>query len=143
MKIILLSLFLVVSASTSAFAEPEPNFHFSYQPNEGADSVSCTHERIRNLPDWKVLCTFFGEQKEFTAHVILRQLPAQTGSTFELLYWVTAAGDAPGGAPKFHSTSAILKMKGETAIASLSLAQGVENDYASLVLDASLADSKK
>jgi hypothetical protein len=133
MKILSLSLMLL---SLNAFAEAEPKHHFSYVPNEGADAVNCTHERIRDLPDWKVRCTFFGEVKEFSAHVILRQIPSQNGSLFELLYWVTAAGDTLSGPPKFHSTSALLKMKGETAITSLSLAQGVENDYASLVLDA-------
>lgn len=136
-------LYLFVFLAGIARAEPEPNFHFSYVPNEGAEGVACTHERIRDLPDWRVACPFFGEEKRFTAHVLLRNFPSQKKSAVELLYWVTEAADAPGSSPKFHATSALLKLKGETALDSLSLAQGVENDYASLVLDASLESKGK
>lgn len=122
--------------SAPAWALPEPNFAFSYQPNEGADGVHCTHERIRDLPDWKVVCEFFGEKKEFSAHVIFREIPGSKGASMELLYWVTAAGDRPEGPKNFHSTSALFKFDQPTKMSSMSLAQGVENDYASLVLDA-------
>lgn len=120
--------------SSTAFALPEPDFRFSYEPNEGAEGVNCTHERIRDLPDWKIRCPFFGETKEFTAHVVLREMPRKEGTLLEILYWVTAPGEAPGKAPKFHSTSALIRLKGESSLSGLSLAQGVENDYASLVL---------
>jgi hypothetical protein len=127
---------LALLCSAPAYALPEPGFAFSYVPNEGADGVSCVHERIRDLPDWKVVCVVAGDKKEFTAHVIFREIPGSKSSALELLYWVTAAGARPEGPKDYHSTSAIFHFDRPTRVNTFSLGQGVENDYASLVLDA-------
>lgn len=124
-------LFLFVSLLAPC-AQAEPELRFSYVPNEGAAAAQCTHERIRDLPDWQVTCPFFGEKKIFTAHVIVRERPRPDQNFLEILYWVSA----PGRSTRFHSTSALLKINGPGRLDSLSLAQGVENDYASLVLEA-------
>lgn len=134
-----ISLSVLLFAAPSAFALPEPNMHFSYQPNEGFAAVNCRHERIRDLPDWRVKCNFLGTEKEFTAHVILREYAKADGNSgVELLYWVTEPGKHPNSPVNFHTTSAFLGFKGNSKLADLSIGQGVENDYASLVLDATV-----
>ena len=132
--------------SIPAFADaPEQNqIRFRYVPSEGVASVACTHERIRDLPDWRVTCPFFGQEKEFTAHVVLRAISKrESRNAYELLYWVTEPGENPRGSKKFHSTSALLGFKGKAHLADLSIGQGVENDYASLQLEATLETGKR
>lgn len=118
---------------TSALAAGEPRMSFTYVPNsEDAPMLSCRHERIRDLPDWKVLCG--NGEKSFTAHVIIRRMDrAQIPQTsMEILYWVTEPGDTPTSVHKFHSTTALIHLRNQTDVYSMTLYQGVENDQASL-----------
>jgi hypothetical protein len=115
----------------TAFAQPEPNLRFQYVPNEGGEILQCTHKRIRDLPDWEVNCG----SKQFVAHVILRHYHRKDHSSMELLYWVTARSEDKRKPPLFHSTTAWIHLKERGEAARISLSQGVENDYASLVME--------
>lgn len=123
---------LILLINSTAWASSP--MQFSYVPNEGP-RLDCVHEKIRDLPDWKVICG--NGEKEFTAHVILRQRhkdsEPQTG--LELLYWVTAPGETPTSVKKYHSTTALLHMKGKAEVSRFVIFQGVENDQASLRLE--------
>jgi hypothetical protein len=113
----------------SSAANKDTNMRFRYQPAE-AEAVSCTHKRIRDLPDWEIRC---GE-KQFVAHVVIREYQRQEEprTSVEILYWVT---DRNSPQPKFHSGSNWIRLKKASSLDSLQLSQGVENDYASLELD--------
>ncbi len=108
------------------------HFSFRYQPAEGAPELACRHEQIRDLPDWRVACGEDG-QKKFTVHLVVREIPRDSGRALEILYWVTEPGPTDRSPPIFHSSTFWLRLKGEPE--SFVLSQGVENDYASLVLD--------
>lgn len=108
--------------------------HFRYQPVEGETATNCQHTQIRDLPDWKVICSTAYGTKTYTAHVIVRQYNNATKTGLELLYWVTEPGETPTSVHKFHSTSALMKFKGSTELLDFSLSQGVENDMATLDL---------
>jgi hypothetical protein len=117
---------------TAASARAEPLLKFQYVPNEGTDIRDCEHKQIRDLPDYDVQC---GTDKRFTAHVVVRELQGGPQTKFEILYWVTAPGDTERAPRKFHGTSAWIRLKDKSGLASFSLAQAIENDYASLTLD--------
>lgn len=127
-KAILLFSFLLAPGLLKA----EPRMNFTYVPNDGSRVEACTHTRIRDLPDWAVVCG----RRTYTAHVILRKgdrtLAPQT--SFEILYWVTEPGDTPTSVRKYHSTTALIHLKQRTDLYSMTLFQGVENDQASLRL---------
>ena len=106
------------------------DLRFTYEPVEGEGPTSCVHKQIRDLPDYDVKCG----AKRFTAHVIVRGGPVQNDTSLEILYWVTEPGDTETSPRKYHSTSALLHLKGKAELANLSLSQGVEDDSASLVL---------
>ncbi len=107
---------------------------FHYQPAEGEGPSLCSHERIRDLPDWKVSCQTPYALKTFTAHVVVQEYPNKTAAGLEILYWVTEPGTTPLAPSIFHSTSALLKWQGSGTLAGFALSQGVENDLASLAL---------
>ncbi len=121
------TLFALLFALTGSAADD--NMRFRYQPTELA-ATHCTHKRIRDLPDWQVRC---GE-KEFVAHVIIREYRREEEPrvSYEILYWVT---DRNGPTTRFHSGTSWIRLKKPTSLDSLTLSQGVENDYASLELD--------
>ena len=111
-----------------------PKMIFRYEPFEGEGPSQCVHEQIQDLPDWRVTCDTPYGKKKFTAHVVLRELPRKELTGLEILYWVTEPGEKPNAPPKFHSTSALFTLKGNTSLDHFSLSQGVENDFASLTL---------
>jgi hypothetical protein len=127
----LFSLWFSPAALTAAL--PEPKFRFQYVPNEGAGIHRCTHERIRDLPDWEITCE--GLKKKFVAHVIIRHHHKDSRSSIEILYWVTDRGDTNTTPPKFHSTTAWIHLTKPGEAGRISLSQGIENDYASLALE--------
>jgi hypothetical protein len=129
-KIILNPLWLLLFA-WHAEAKGEDLLRFRYVPNEGL-ALTCSHERIRDLPDWRVSC---GGEKSFTAHVIVRESEGEAGARLEIHYWVTAPGENERAPRKFHSTTALLHLNKGAETRSMILFQGVENDQASLVLD--------
>lgn len=108
---------------------------FRYEPNEGGDFLECTHKKIRDLPDWDIVCGPKGEKK-FSAHVIVRPFFRESApqTTVEILYWVIEPGKTPTSVHTFHSSTFMVRLKEKTDLYSVSLSQGVENDYASLVL---------
>lgn len=124
---------ILLSLLLSLAAQADPLMHFSYEPAEDA-STSCTHQQIRDLPDYAVTCATPYGTKTFTAHVIVRQAPRGNDTGAELLYWVTEPGDTETSPRKYHSTTALFHLKGSTSLTDFSLSQGVENDQASLVL---------
>ena len=110
------------------------DLRFSYVPNEG-EAQMCVHERIRDLPDWKVVC---GE-RIYTAHVIVRRAERsqEPQMMLEILYWITEPGPTPTSPNKFHSTTTFLYLKEKTEVFGLVMYLGVENDMASLRLQVS------
>lgn len=131
-----MKLLLPLLLALTGYSDPDSNMRFRYQPVEMA-ATECTHKRIRDLPDWRVLC---GE-KEFVAHVVIHEYQRETEprTTYEILYWVT---DRNHPEPRFHSGTNRIRLKKATSLDSLVLSQGVENDYASLELDWSPASSR-
>jgi hypothetical protein len=128
-----MTIFSLLFAAIS-FANPEPNFTFQYVPNEGEVATPCVHKRIRDLPDWEVICEGPRVKKRFVAHVIIRDVQREKTSSVELLYWVTQRGLDSVTPPKFHSTTALMHFEGKAAPMAMTLFQGVENDFASLRL---------
>lgn len=127
-----LALALLLGIGASAAASAAPLLKFTYVPNEGAEMRNCTHKPIRDLPDYEVFCG----DKSFTAHVIVRELNGGPQTKLELLYWVTEPGETDRAPPKFHGSSVWIRLAdNKSSFASVSLAQAVENDYASLTLD--------
>jgi hypothetical protein len=106
---------------------------FIYQPVEDV-STFCTHEQIRDLPDWNVSCETPYGKKTFKAHVIIRENPRGHNTGLEILYWVTAPGDKPTSPGKYHSTTLLLNLEGDTKMQDFALSQGVENDMAYLMM---------
>lgn len=107
---------------------------FSYEPSESEPS-SCTHEQIRDLPDWQVICFTPSGKKEFVAHVVVKesQRDEEPKTTLEILYWVTQRRE--NTSPLFHSGTSMMRLNKSSSIESMRLSQSVENDYASLVMD--------
>lgn len=126
---------LLLFLSWMSFAIPLPTLHFTYQPVEGDASTHCSHEKIRDLPDYQVVCGTPDGKKVFTAHVIVRGHSGVDKTGLELLYWVTAPGETPTSPHKFHSTTALMRFSGQTSLQEFRLSQGIENDMAWLVLD--------
>ena len=69
---------------------------FVYTPNEGDGMLSCRHERIRDLPDWDVVCGDKGE-KRFTVHLVVRQMTRaeEPRALVDILYWVSEPPVSP------------------------------------------------
>lgn len=127
MKVLLVIVFFTFCASASAA------MHFRYEPNEGAEAIECTHKQIKDLPDWDIEC---GEKK-FSAHVIVRPYFHERApkTKIEILYWVVEPGKKPRDTNIFHSSSFMVRLKEKTDLYSVSLSQGVENDFAGLTLE--------
>lgn len=128
-----MSLLSLLFAILSFASVEDANLRFQYVPNEGGEIRNCTHQRIRDLPDWSIRCE--GMKKEFAAHVVIREHQRGASTSFEILYWVTDRGENSTTRPIFHSTTTWVHLKKAGEAASLSLSQGVENDYASLVME--------
>lgn len=116
-------------------AEAAQKMQFTYEVVEGAEPSKCKHEQIQDLPDWRVYCDTPYGKKVFTAHVIVREVPRKESTSLEMLYWVTEPGVSEKASSQFHSTTALIRLKGSTSLTSFSVSQGVENDFASLLLD--------
>lgn len=126
--------FLLLSLTASAHTDDVTSrMKFRYVSSDGTFVIPCGHERIRDLPDWKVICAGSGLRKNFTAHFIYRETHRDTEpkTWMELLYWVTEAGEP---APRFQGTSASFALRKGTDLQKMSLMQSVENDYAVLEL---------
>lgn len=130
MKTLLGSIGLMLLSFTA-----QAKMEFRYEPNEG-EFLECSHKKIRDLPDWDIECGKKGEKK-FSAHVIVRPFyrEFEPQTTVEILYWVIEPGKTPTSVHTFHSSTFMVRLKEKTDLYSVSLSQGVENDYASLVLN--------
>ena len=108
---------------------------FQFVSNDGTIALNCVHSQIRDLPDWQVVC---GKgtplEKRYTVHFLTNQYfkPTQPVMLLEYLYWVT---DWNSVNPIYTATSFWMKFKEKTNVQSIRLNQGIENDYADLVLD--------
>lgn len=134
-------LFVMFSISFVQTAQAAYAMRFDYVPNEGDGWLKCTHQRILDLPDWKVECGDApvgqnSEHKSLEAHVVVRKAdrPHEPETLVEIIYWVIEPGDTPTSVHKFHSTSMLLDLKNKTDIASVILYLGIEEDRASLRL---------
>ncbi len=111
------------------------NLSFQYIPNEYGAIMDCVHSKIRDLPDWEVICgKGTPQQKKYSVHFVTKeyQRAVQPVTTFEYLYWVTEWEFVK---PVYSSNSFWLRLKEKSSIHGIRLYQGVENDVASLVLD--------
>ncbi len=138
-KILLAGLMMILGGHLARAAESmdiQPNqLRFHYQSADGEIQLTCAHKRIRDLPDWRVICGSGTKlEKEFAVHLVVLKgkRPLQSEIWYRFLYWVTdRQSDAR---PVFNSTSLLLNLKEGSKPNSLSLDQGVENDYAQLSL---------
>ncbi len=108
---------------------------FQYVTNDGGISLDCVHSQIRDLPDWEVVCgKGTSLQKKYTVHFVTKQYhkSVQPLTTLEYLYWVTEWESAK---PVYNSNSFWISLKEKVSLHSIRLYQGIENDYADLVLD--------
>ena len=136
-------LFLIITTLGPIFSlsvQAQYDMKFMYVPHEGSGLpnngvLDCTHERIRDLPDWTVKCG--KNEKTYTAHVIVRQATRdfEPQSMIEILYWITEPGETPTSIRKYHSNSSSIYLKDKTSVFSMILYQGVENDQSSLRLE--------
>ncbi len=120
-------LVLLIASFSFAYELKDKEMGFMYIPFEGGGEMSCTHSRIRDLPDWKVNCG----KKEFAAHIVIReyQKSSEPQTGLEILYWIT---DRNSPSPIFNSGTHWINLKKKTSLDSLILSQGVENDYANV-----------
>lgn len=129
------ALFFSLTEGRAALPANAENFRFRYEPVEGEAATLCTHKKIRDLPDWNVVCETGYGKKTYSVHLIVREYPRAGETGVEILYWVSEPGETPTSPHKFHSTSALLHLRGEKAgLGDFIMSQGVENDFASLVL---------
>ena len=137
----ILCIFLSMSYSSSHASTrvqvTDADLAFQYQSNDGEISLLCTHGRIRDLPDWEVVC---GKGtpllKKFAVHFVMNRGQRQGAPRewYEVLYWVTERQERP----RFSSTSITINLNEASPVHSLRLFQSVENDYASLSVDVSI-----
>lgn len=116
---------------------PDNRLRFDYISQDGQIHYPCTHKRIRDLPDWEVVCkSTNGIVRTFAAHVVVvrgqRQPQSGPGIWYEILYWVTDRQDK--NKPVFHSSSMTFNLTPTSHLQAFRIFQGVENDYAALVL---------
>ena len=98
------------------------------------NAVACKHERIRDLPDWKVTCKDRYFDKEFVAHVVIRRYfrNGETKQTkFEVLYWVTNRRQ-PKKKNEYTGTTLDFIFDGHVSGQKIRIGQSVDNDYAHL-----------
>lgn len=103
----------------------------TYQSNDGEIKLSCDYWQIDNTrPNWEVYCGKKHPQikKEFLIHFAIRI----HNKNIEIQFWLTDR-QTPHK-PAFHSSSAWISSS--EAPKNIRLSLGVENDYASLYLDA-------
>src|SRR5690606_38290572 len=81
----------LASEAEEKFRIVSEQMSFQYMSNDGSVILDCSHARIRDLPDWEVVCGKGTPMvKEFVAHFIAREMPQGPQRTsFEVLYWVT------------------------------------------------------
>lgn len=131
----LLWLILCQIISLKAYAVDTREISFQYLSNDGTITLACVHSRIRDLPDWQVVC---GKgtplQKTYSVHFITKQYfrPTQPAMLVEYLYGVT---DWNSINPIYSSTSFWMRIKDKTSIHGTRIFQGIENDDADLVVD--------
>lgn len=103
----------------------------TYQSNDGEIKLSCDFWQIdTSRPNWEVYCGKKHPQikKEFLIHFAIRI----HNKNIEIQFWLTDRQNP--NKPAFHSSSAWITSSEAPQNVRLSL--GVENDYASLYLDA-------
>jgi len=108
---------------------------FYYQNSDGTIELECKHW-IGNFysGDFEVACGK-GTQlfKQYAAHVVVRSFSRGDQTTFEILYWITDK-NVKGSVPSFSSHSQLFTVDRGTKIREFQMSQGIENDYAQLVL---------
>ena len=132
-----LSLFLFV-ITAQAWASPRASeLEFKYQDNFAPWEIGkCKHQKVEGpAPDWDVTCDFKGKIKKYTVHLVVNYYPKTNygESAHEILYWVT---DRTNKEIRYDSSTIWLHAnKSDSRATMIQLAQGVENDMASLRLE--------
>ena len=137
--LLIASLSYAAENSTKGIPVETDQLKFQYMSSDGEIQLDCHHSRIRDLPDWEVVCgKGTPTVKKFAVHFV-----ANKGSRlqepkvwYEFLYWVTDRQQSEK--PAFSSTSMTLNLNSGSVPHSLRLYQGIENDYASLIVDYTL-----
>ena len=135
---IAIALVLGLSTQASAIELKHEWVRFEYVPAEWT-STRCEHKRIHRIPhNWQVWCEDQYTKKEFSVHLLLRELVNnRTKKTrIEWLYWVTnrTPNSSSSYAREFTGTSLLLTLEDLTKIGDFRLGQSVDNDYAHLNL---------
>jgi hypothetical protein len=139
--ILCLSMFFVLKAK--AVPDPLPSsdildrIEFRYESNDGSFTLSCKHW-IGNFSggDFSVACgkgQGTGEIKNYSVHLRIRTVPKGTLTIFELMYWITDR-NVKTPVPAFASHSQLFTVSKVAEIHELQMSEGVENDYAQLVM---------
>jgi hypothetical protein len=131
----------VSGAVSGALPEPIPSselldkIEFHYQTTEGDFELECKHW-IGNLSsgDFSIVCGKGTKQmRRYSAHLVIRTVPKGSVTSFEILYWVTDR-NAKTPVPAFSSHSQIFTVDGNSRIRQFQMSQGLENDYAQMIL---------
>lgn len=126
-----------MAGSTSPTQAPlEERVHFSYSTSDGEFQLSCKHWIANEgAGDFSVICgKGTPTVKEYSVHLVVREHPRATKTSFEILYWVTDR-NTKASVPDFKSHSQIINVAGSTKLQSFSMSQGLENDASFLQLE--------
>jgi hypothetical protein len=108
---------------------------FHYSSSDGGFELDCKHWIGNfNAGDFSVACGKGTKWIRFySVHLLIRQIPAPTSTSFEILYWVTDR-NAKGSTPAFSSHSQLVTIDKNAKIKEFRMSQGIENDYAQMSL---------
>ena len=134
-----LTLFVLLSLSTSLSAYEQryeigpKNIEFTYRPTE-LPEAKCEHA-IENKPsgDWKVLCPFYNQVKEFSVHLLVKKFAQNSSSAhlYQILYWVS--NRIPGAkTSEFTGSTFNFYLKNDSELSKFIIGQHVDNAYADL-----------
>jgi hypothetical protein len=108
---------------------------FSYSTSDGEFQLACKHW-IQNegAGDFNVLCgKGTPTKKEYSVHLVVREHPRASTTSFEVLYWVTDRNTSDP-VPHFSSQTQIFTVDGKSHLREFIMSQGLENDAAQMRL---------
>jgi hypothetical protein len=111
---------------------------FSYISNDGSIQLKCDqYFADTTLNDWDVWCGKGTNMfRQFRVHFLVRQYQSKVGekSAFEILYWIIDRKQPSVTSETFKSNTTWIQFRNLSDLDLFTLSQGVENDYAYLVL---------
>ena len=126
--------FVLVLVGNPALAEFK--LRFSYSPYEGEGALSCTHEKLPNIPDWKIDCE---GKKKYIAHFVVEQRHrADEPRTYlEVLYSIIDQNGPSVDPVSLYSSSSWMFTNEKASLNSLAISQGVEGGLSRLMIEVS------